>query len=267
MSDEQWTWRPSAPAPNAKETVSHALAWMISDRMHLEERADVATADVDIPTSQKDLLGALKEEADKWRSWLSKADSRELSKKVKRYGILPVTKRFFVGHALQNLVYKSGQLSVLYFTQGLDGDAPFTAPMPKDILEMLQPLVQDPLMDAVASEDHERLRDLLGQGADPNMRSVFGFTPLHLAALYDNQELINVLLNAGANINAQDDQGRTPAMFGASESCGRALRLLLWNGADGSILDNDGKSLLDHAREGGDPEVISLCESGLQIAK
>ncbi len=263
MTHEQWTWRPAIPAPNSQETASHALAWMISDRMHLEEQPNLHSAKVDIADNKNDLIEQFKREAEIWREWLSKADHRELNKKVKRFGIFPMTKRFFVGHALQNLVYKSGQLSILYFAQGLDGDAPFNAPMPEQILETLEPLFMNPFFAAVVAEDGNRVKQYLAEWEEANHPTLYGKSALHLAAAYDNQELVNVLLGAHADINATDEQGTTALMSAASAGCGRTLRMLLWSGADASILDKAGNSALDHAKESGDPEIISLCESGM----
>jgi len=267
MTDEQWNWRPSVPAPNARETASHALMWMISDRMHLEERTDVHTAIVEVPNKKEELLQAFRSEVEVWRTWLTNADSRDLNKKVKRFGILPTTKRFFVGHALQNLVYKSGQVSVLYFAQGLDGTEPFKAPSQQEILATLEPFFMNPLIAAVIAEDATCVKSLLNDGANANQRAAYDVTALHLAASYDNQELINLLLAAGADINALDDNGATPIISAASAGCGRAVRLLLWSGADTGIVDKTNRNLLDHAKESGDREIISICELGLQIAK
>ena len=41
--------------------------------------------------------------------------------------------RWFVGHMVQNTIYKHGQFSTIFFAQGLDGDGPYEAPFPNPI--------------------------------------------------------------------------------------------------------------------------------------
>lgn len=41
--------------------------------------------------------------------------------------------RAFVCHAIQNVIYKSGQLATLYFALGLDGTERYAAPFPNPI--------------------------------------------------------------------------------------------------------------------------------------
>jgi hypothetical protein len=49
----------------------------------------------------------------------------------------PMLVRVFVGHIVQNSIYKHGQLATLYFALGLDGDAPYDAPFPNPIYAKL----------------------------------------------------------------------------------------------------------------------------------
>jgi len=58
-----------------------------------------------------------------------------------------------------------------------------------------------------ASQAH--VEALLAAGADPNLRDVYGDTPLHAAAYDAPAALINVLLQAGGNPNLPNDVGVT----------------------------------------------------------
>ena len=41
--------------------------------------------------------------------------------------------RGFVCHMIQNVIYKHGQFSTIFFALGLDGDGPYEAPFPNAI--------------------------------------------------------------------------------------------------------------------------------------
>jgi len=71
-----------------------------------------------------------------------------------------------------------------------------------------------PLHSAVAADagaaDREMIRALLVAGADPNLRSHEGGTPLHTAAFTGGLEIAELLLAYGADPNATDAQSLTP---------------------------------------------------------
>jgi hypothetical protein len=70
----------------------------------------------------------------------------------------------------------------------------------------------DPVMDALASRDSDKLRALLDRGAPPNV-TTGGLTPLHYAVLLGDGRTVRLLLEKGANPNAQDSAGETPLIL------------------------------------------------------
>ena len=138
MSEEQWLWRPTTPAPSARETVEHAWAWLISDRLHIENEVDMKTwRTPDPPQAKAAMVDEFEAEAARWSAMLDSMNDSTLDETRNRFGLQPATIRFLIQHMVQNVIYKSGQLSTLYFAQGLDGTEPFAAPLPNEIVDMI----------------------------------------------------------------------------------------------------------------------------------
>lgn len=76
-----------------------------------------------------------------------------------------------------------------------------------------------------------RLRLLLDVGADIDLPSESGRTPLHVAVLTRNLAAINALIELGANLDAIDDAGYTPLLLAVRGANAEALDVLLAAGA------------------------------------
>ena len=108
--------------------------------------------------------------------------------------------------------------------------------------------------------DAERIKKLLEEGTDPNIKDKDDNTPLHFAASKGCAEVARLLLKHGADPNAQDKSGETPLHLAASEGRVDVVRLLLEHGADPTVKNKDGATPLDIARARGHREVVSLIE-------
>ena len=85
-----------------------------------------------------------------------------------------------------------------------------------------------------------KIKVLLEEGADVNVRDVTSWTPLHIAINQSgiavnyirNLELIKLLIAKGANINVTDYEGMTPLHFTAYAGDIKIAKLLIKEGAD-----------------------------------
>jgi len=113
--------------------------------------------------------------------------------------------------------------------------------------------------------DFVKVRELIGRGANPNVRDDELRTPLHQAVLGNSVGLVGLLIESGADLNARDSQGFTPLHFAAQESLPEVARILAASGADPNVVDEDGNSALHRAissARGGDEIARSLLEKG-----
>ncbi len=131
-----WSFAPSAPTPRILAT--HAWQWLVCDRQHIEE-PDARKHPL-VPESPADfhaLCDVLAAETDRWEALILALTPEQLNAPRSQFNGYPMTVRDFLGHMLQNCIYKHGQFATLYFALGLDGDAPYDAPWPNPIYATL----------------------------------------------------------------------------------------------------------------------------------
>lgn len=79
---------------------------------------------------------------------------------------------------------------------------------------------------------------------DPN-----GFSPLHIATLYNQGALVRVLLGRGANARSANNWNDTPLHRAATQGYPEICQLLLEAGADPDFEDWRNKTPADYAKE------------------
>lgn len=69
---------------------------------------------------------------------------------------------------------------------------------------------QTPLLHAINAEtDSMLIRLLISKGANVNHQDNNGYTPLHMAVVYNNEIVIEILINAGADRSIKNEDGHT----------------------------------------------------------
>jgi hypothetical protein len=122
------------------------------------------------------------------------------------------------------------------------------------------------LFAAIEKGDQSQVKALLEKGADVNIKSEFGETPLIEAIRSDNIVIIRLLLEKGANLNARDDVGLTPFFAAIKSGSIDITKLLLKKGADVNARDNSGKTPLMLAAERGNLDIAkALLDRGAKI--
>ena len=96
--------------------------------------------------------------------------------------------------------------------------------------------------------DFEMIQSLIANGADPNFQNnEDGITALHYAAAHDNVRMIQFLLDNGANIDIASYNGETPLYSALDQNAERAVELLLQRGADPFLENNNGENCFQKA--------------------
>ena len=93
------------------------------------------------------------------------------------------------------------------------------------------------LMVAAKNGDKERIKTLIGEGADVNGANNNGGTPIMYAVLSHDTETVSMLLKYGAGVNAAADNGWTALMIASAKGYSNIARLLLEHGARSDIAD------------------------------
>ena len=133
MSTDHWDWTPNEAAPSSRMSAAHAWQWLVCDRQHiLTPDASQHALVPEAPTDCEEFCKAFDEEIENWQNLLRNLNPDDLNKDRNQFGFPErhVNVRFFIGHMLQNVIYKHGQISELFFTLGYDGNDPYAAPLP-----------------------------------------------------------------------------------------------------------------------------------------
>ena len=122
------------------------------------------------------------------------------------------------------------------------------------------------LVKAIYSEDYNKVRMLIKQGANVNKISTYGIhdSPIHCTR---NIEMAKILLNADANINAKNGYGETALFISSKYASPDYVNFLIERGASVKINDNYDSTPL-HAAAGGNNRkniMIILLKKGVDI--
>ena len=104
-----------------------------------------------------------------------------------------------------------------------------------------------PLTLAIASENCERIKELLDKGANPNEPGLNGHPHIHGATSRDNAEIIKLLIKYGANVDATNSSQETALHLASSKGKLNCLKVLLSCGANIDSTDNIGNTPLNEA--------------------
>ncbi|RPI78632.1 MAG: hypothetical protein EHM45_05850 [Desulfobacteraceae bacterium] len=134
--------------------------------------------------------------------------------------------------------------------------------------------LMDEMKDALLMNDINRLRALIEQGADLEVKYVMGWTSLIRASEEGKTDMVRLLLDKGADIKATGDVGETALGCAAMAGHVDVVKLLLERGADINEKDKWGLTPLGTAEaqlkismDRGSKETIKKLEEVIRILK
>ncbi|MHA1938945.1 MAG: ankyrin repeat domain-containing protein, partial [Candidatus Thorarchaeota archaeon] len=118
---------------------------------------------------------------------------------------------------------------------------------------------------AILSNDLEKIKELISQGADVNVRDSRGNAPLHQAIMMGRLSsierllLIETLISGGADVNTKNGRrGATPLHLVVARVRKDEVELLIASGADLNAKDAQGQTPLDLAKVFGQAEIADI---------
>ena len=114
------------------------------------------------------------------------------------------------------------------------------------------------LLIATKQGHYEIVKYLIDQGADPEIRDKFGFTPISMAIVEDKIDCLATLLGYGVLLERRDENYDTPFLSAIRCKNLEAIKMLVSAGADITVKTRDDKSIFDIADETKNEEVIKL---------
>jgi ankyrin repeat protein len=114
------------------------------------------------------------------------------------------------------------------------------------------------LVERAGAGDLDAVRQILGKGADVNVRTVKGETALMTAALNGDFRMVSLLIRKGANPNLKDVHGDTALTLAATKGHANIVRSLLMRGADVNARNVRGTTPLMWAAAFGHERVVKL---------
>ncbi len=205
IPSDKLDWIPGPGAPSARMVGEHAWVWLVCDRQHLTEPDVTKHARIEAsPATGEELCSALEVEQKAWCELIEAITPEQFDELRYQFGRNPLTVRLLVSHITQQIIYKSGQLSTLYFALGLDGDEPYTAEHPNEFYGAVSELDAHPIHAAVLKDDISALRTTLSANTRGVNEIVADLTPLILAVCHNSPEAVTLLLQHGADPNVMN---------------------------------------------------------------
>jgi hypothetical protein len=138
LPPDRWDWTPLEGAPTPRQIATNAWQWLVSDRQHLTEPDAKKHPRIPDPPHDPDVFcDLLEEECYWWLDAMKNTPPEQMNTGISMFGGDVITIRCYLGHMLQNIIYKNGQISVLYFGLGFDGAGPYVPPLPNESYDAL----------------------------------------------------------------------------------------------------------------------------------
>ena len=119
-------------------------------------------------------------------------------------------------------------------------------------------IVNPPIFAAVELNDVDMVKRLLEAGAEVNLKTSTGDTPLFYAARGGYKTIVEMLIAKSADINSKNNNGLAPLHLAVRGNQKDIVELLIAKGADVNVRNNAGRTPLDIAEQRGYKEIVEM---------
>ncbi|AFY68361.1 Ankyrin [Thalassoporum mexicanum PCC 7367] len=117
------------------------------------------------------------------------------------------------------------------------------------------------LLELARTGQTEAIRSLVRQGANPNIRDQYGWTPMLWASVNGHTDTVRALIALGGDVNLPNDYNWTPLMWAAGSGHNEIVRILLAVGASTLAEDSNGWTPLMWAWDGRHFDTVELIKN------
>ena len=127
-------------------------------------------------------------------------------------------------------------------------------------LDKQDELGQTLLFHATSVSNLQAMRVLLKSGADPNVSTDQGTTPLMITVVKNHHEAFDLLMEYGIDLDASNVLGETALILAAKSGRIDMVRKLMDFGSNSEVMDNLGRTALDYAITKGYKGIVDLLD-------
>ena len=114
------------------------------------------------------------------------------------------------------------------------------------------------LIDECQDGNIDAVKHMITNGANIEMTSSNGRTPLYSASRWGHLEIVKVLIAGGGDVNKAEWYGRTPLYTASCNGHLKIVNVLIASGGDVNKADNEGKIPLFNASKYGHLEIVKV---------
>lgn len=114
------------------------------------------------------------------------------------------------------------------------------------------------IIQTVRSNDLHKIKKLIAQNVDINIRDEYGYTALIWACSYGYTDIAKALMDAGADLDSTDTSGRTALIWSSYYGHIELVQNLIEAGANTKAKDCDGLTALKIAKERNHRDIANL---------
>lgn len=130
---DKWNWSFTTTSPTPREICEHTFLWLWCDRQQmlvLDRSQHLPTPP--LPADREEMMSLLRSEGEEWRTLIRSLSPEQLDEERDPWPDETRNIRGFLFHMSQHVLPKAGQMWMIHYGLGVDGEPTYSAPHPND---------------------------------------------------------------------------------------------------------------------------------------